>query len=338
MISKNSFFIKNIKDIIFIGFHEKFIELKKICNKNNINFSIITSSDQSKYLKNFNHKVFNKVDKKFKIYVKKNYNIDKTLFVSLGSRLIFKEKDIKNFFKNNLINFHATRLPYDSGGASTSWKIMKNDRIDNQLVHLVDSGIDTGPILSSYNSVIPKEFQTPSEIDEFSRNNFLSFFKKFILKIKKSERLKLINQPKFLGNYNPRLSSIFNGWINWDTSSYNLLNFINAFEDPYGGAQTQINGKTVKLKKVQLHGGEVPGHPYMAGLIARHDKNWIIVNTIDNNKLIIEKVLSSRNKNIISELRVGDRFITTPKNLIKSKKRFKYSSKGLKASAKRTKK
>ena len=66
------------------------------------------------------------------------------------------------------MNFHSTRLPFDSGGASTSWKIMKNDRIDNQLVHLIDQGIDTGPILQTANSVIPKEYQTPREIDEFS--------------------------------------------------------------------------------------------------------------------------------------------------------------------------
>ena len=155
MISKNNFFIKNIKNIIFIGFHEKFSELKKICNKNNISFSIITSSDQSKNLKNFRYRVFNKVDKKFKIYVEKNYDIDKTLFVSLGSRIIFKDKNIKKFFKNNLINFHATRLPYDSGGASTSWRIMKNDRIDNQLVHLVDSGMT----LAQYCLVIILLFQ-----------------------------------------------------------------------------------------------------------------------------------------------------------------------------------
>ena len=70
----------------------------------------------------------------------------------------------------------------------------------------------------------------------------------------------------------------------------------------------------------------------------RHDKNWIIVNTIDNNKLIIEKVLNLKDKNIISELRAGDRFITTPKNLTKSKMRYKFSSIGLTSSAKRTKK
>ncbi len=330
MISKNSFFIKNIKNIIFIGYHEKFIELKKICNQNNINFFIITSSDQSKYLKNFEYKVFNKVDKKFKIYVKKNYDIDNTLFVSLGSRLIFKEKDIKNYFKNNLINFHATRLPYDSGGASTSWKIMKNDRIDNQLVHLIDQGIDTGPILQTANSVIPKEYQTPREIDEFSMSNFLIFFELFIKKIKKKKKFKLINQPKYIGNYNPRLNSNVNSWVDWTMSSYELVNFINAFEDPYDGAQTKINNIDVRIKKVQLHGGEISNHPYMSGIISRHDKEWIIVSTKDKNMLIIEEVLNKKKENIINKLKPGDRFISPVKMIFKSKQRVKYSSKGLK--------
>ncbi len=189
MIKNNFFYIKDINNILFIGFHEKFYQLKKICEKNKMESSIITSSSQSKNIKKTKFKIFNKLDSNFRNYIKNNYDLNKTLFVSLGSRLIFKKKDLNNLFKNNLVNFHSTRLPFDSGGASTSWKIMKNDRIDNQLVHLVDQGIDTGPILQTANSVIPKEYQTPREIDEFSMSNFLIFFELFIKKIKKKKNL-----------------------------------------------------------------------------------------------------------------------------------------------------
>ena len=33
-------------------------------------------------------------------------------------------KDIEKFFRNNLINYHPSRLPIYSGGADVSWRIM----------------------------------------------------------------------------------------------------------------------------------------------------------------------------------------------------------------------
>lgn len=331
MIKNNLFFLKKINHIIIIGYHEKLSELKGICDKYNISFEIISSSDQSKKVKNkIKFKVFDKINLKFKNYIKKNFNISNTLFISLGSRMIFKPKDIKNFFKGNLINFHSTRLPYDSGGASTSWKIMRNDRIDNQLVHIIDEGIDTGDIIDFFSSVIPKEFQTPLEIDSFSNRNFLIFFESFIRKIKEKKKFSLLRQPKYIGNYNPRLNTKINGWIDWSLSSNDLINFINAFEDPYTGAKTKIKNLEVSIKKAQLHGGEISNHPFMSGVISRHDNKWIIVSTADKKTIIIEEVLNKKCRNVIQELKVGDRFITPINFLSKAKKRIKYSSRGLK--------
>ena len=56
---------------------------------------------------------------------------ENTLFVSLGARFIFKKDLIKNFFKHNLVNFHSSRLPLDRAGGGFSWRIMREDRIEN---------------------------------------------------------------------------------------------------------------------------------------------------------------------------------------------------------------
>ena len=74
--------------------------------------------------------------------------------------------------------------------------------------------------------------------------------------------------------YYPRLNSKKDSWIDWNMNSKELERFIDAFDDPYFGAKTKINNKIVKLKKVQLHGGEVIPHNFMSGLIIRNDKNW----------------------------------------------------------------
>ena len=83
----------------------------------------------------------------------------------------------------------------------------------------------------------------------------------------------------------------------------------------------------MRLKKVHLHGGEINGHSFSTGIIIRKNKDWIIVSTTDNNCLIIEKVLNSKNQNIIKTLREGDRFFTPVSQLVSSRsKRVFYNS------------
>ena len=67
MIKNNSFFIENIKSVVFIGYSEVFLELSKINNSHNIKTFIITSSHQSKILdQKINYKIFDKIDNKKK--------------------------------------------------------------------------------------------------------------------------------------------------------------------------------------------------------------------------------------------------------------------------------
>ena len=45
-----------------------------------------------------------------------------------------------------------------------TWRILRNDRIDNQLVHLIDESIDTGSILMHQKNIF-KNLQTPLELE-----------------------------------------------------------------------------------------------------------------------------------------------------------------------------
>ena len=109
-----------------------------------------------------------------------------------------------------------------------------------------------------------------------------------------------------------------------------MIRFINAFETPYQGASTSYKNRRVFLKDVQIHGGEISNHPYMSGLVIRKEKDWIVVSTSDENFLIIKSVLNEKGKNIISKIKVGNRFITSSEDIIKSKKfRPKIGPKGL---------
>ncbi len=336
MISKNNFFIQNIKDVIVLGQHEHLRDLIEINKSLKIKTTIITTTDQKKKIdKKIDFKVFNKIDEKFKKFIKSKFSIEQTLFISIAARYIFKKNTIENFFRNNLVNIHNARLPLDAGGGGYTWKILREDRIDNQSIHLINEKIDQGPILSSLSCLIPKKFQTPHEIEIFSNKNLLKLYLDFIKNIKKNKKINLKHQPKYLGRYNPRINSKKSSFIDWSISPYDLSNFINAFDEPFVGASTFLNrgnfGK-LHLKSCQLHGGDSSNHPYMAGIVSRHDKKWILVSTSGKHMLIVEKVINSKGRNIINKIRVGDRFITSPKYIFNSlKKRTFYGSKGLKS-------
>ena len=333
MIRNNYFYIKNLKNIVIFGESKIFQDIENINKKLNLKTIFITSSHQSKIIdKKINYKIFNKIDNKTKKYLNNKIDVNQTLFISMGARYIFTKHDIINFFKENLINFHGTRLPLDAGSGTHSWKIMREDRIDTQLAHVVDSGIDTGGILDFKSSIYPKNCKIPLDYENYRLEKFKIFYKKIITDIKKVKKFFLKNQINFSGRYNPRLNTIKNGFINWQMSSYDLYNFINAFDEPYEGASTYINngnfGK-LKIKSVHLHGGDSSNHSFMSGIVSRNDKDWIVVGTTGKHMLLIEKVLDRKNKNIISKIKPGDRFFTPSSKLDSAiNKRVKVDAKG----------
>ena len=208
MIINNQFFIKDLKFVILMGQSSVFDELIKINSLLNLSTTIITSSHQSKLIdKKLNFNIFNNLDKKFEDFIKKKVKIQNTIFISLGARYIFKKEIIEKFFLNNLVNFHSTRLPLDAGGGGFSWKIMREDRIDNQLVHLIDEGIDTGPIIANNMSLFPKQCQIPKDFENYGIKKFIKFYSEFLNKINNGEFFNLKPQINYLGRYNPRLNS-----------------------------------------------------------------------------------------------------------------------------------
>ncbi len=332
MIQNGNFFIKNLKNVVFLGSLIKDEEFIKINKKLSLNSEIITSPDQAKLIdKNIKFKITKKFDKKIKNYIKSKYRIEETLFLSIASRWIFSKETIK-FFKENLLNSHPTRLPIDAGSGGFSWQIMKGDKINNQLFHLIDENLDTGPIVFTENSLFPTSCDLPVDYYNYHLLELLKFYEKFVTKLKKREKFILKPQTDYLSSYNPRILTDLHGWIDWSLNAINLKRFVAAFDDPYKGASTYIGEKKVRIKKLRLHSGEISGHPFMSGLVLRNDKKWIVVSSNeDKHKFIIEQVLDKSGKNIVNDIKVGDRFHTSVSKLQKAKStRVKFGPKGLK--------
>ena len=167
---------------------------------------------------------------------------------------------------------------------------MRNDRLGNCLVHLVDEGIDTGPILKNNEFIFSNDCKTPMDFEKQNTKYFHAFYKSFIMDLKLKKKIQIKYQSQNLRRYNPRLDTKINGWIDWFNSSNEIFNFINAFDEPYPGASTFVGKNKVRLKQVHLHGGEINGHSFSTGIIIRKIRLDNCINN-DNNCLIIEKFL-----------------------------------------------
>ena len=69
MVDKNKFYLEKINSIVFFGYSSLFDEFIKFNSKLNINSKIITSTDQSKFIKN-EFIVFDLLGEEFIKYVK----------------------------------------------------------------------------------------------------------------------------------------------------------------------------------------------------------------------------------------------------------------------------
>ena len=310
-----------IKHLILLGSAPVFKEISAWCAKQDVKLTIFTSPAQEKELdQELDFIVTQGIDSQEVENIVHSEPMQNTLAISFGARWIFKKHHIEELFENKLINAHGTRLPFDRGGGGFSWRIMKRDRLGSLNLHRIDEGIDTGEILIQKTYVIPKACTTPEEIGKDYFNRLGKFITEFLESIRTSERaIDLVKQNENLSYYYPRLYTMKNSWVNWEMNAENLESFITAFDAPYAGALTNWNGQKCSIRKVQVHGGEVYSHPFMAGIILRKEEDWLICATACGKTLIIEEVNNEEGNSIMANLKVGDRFYTSSEDLHEAK-------------------
>ena len=221
--------------------------------------------------------------------------------------------------------------PRDAMQGIKTW-INSNDKID-YIQSILSVGFDVihfGSFVSS--RAVPQMKDSGYVLDHLDLSSTKSKLLSIVANIRGAKQACCYPQIDYLGSYNPRLNTIKNGLIDWSFSSRDLYNFINAFDDPYPGASTFLdrgNFGKLHLKKVHLHAGDGSNHPYMSGIVSRHDKDWIVVSTSDKYMLLIESIINQKGENIISKIKPGDRFHTPVEILSAAKSlRVSYTSKG----------
>lgn len=250
--------------------------------------------------------------------------------LSLGAAWIFKKETINGLFCRRLFNLHGTRLPQNRGGGGISWQIMMGNRLGFCQLHLVDGGLDTGNIVKTEEFLYPPSCRIPKDYKDIYFKRNLDFVIDFIEKLmQEGVDIETTKQTEYFSSYFPRLNTRDHGWINWNDKVMQLEKFICAFDEPYEGAKCFWNDQVVFIKKVCVDFQDQNFHPYQSGIIYRNNDKWLCVCAIGGS-LIIEEIVDSDGKNLLLEIKVGDRLVTKTETLDERLSRVMYTPVGKK--------
>jgi methionyl-tRNA formyltransferase len=233
--------------ILIIGRNELAREVIKNINKNNyicayvkpekirINRGLTAFS----YCKRNNIKVFNENNKNSLSKIIKNFK--PKILISCGYPKIINAEILRSV--DYPLNIHFGALPKYRGCHSIPMAILNNEKKIGITFHLMDEGIDSGPIIKQY---FIKNEKRSSCKELYLKTVFVASKKiTIIIKkiIKKQIKLKIQNE-KNSSYYS--MSSLKNNKINFNLDINYIRNFIRAnYFPPFSSAYNYINGKKI---------------------------------------------------------------------------------------------
>jgi methionyl-tRNA formyltransferase len=255
---------------------------------------------------------------------------DTTIGLSVSAPWIFTRNTIDKF-GGKLFNSHASNLPQDRGGGGFSWRILRDERFGCSMLHEVVGRIDGGRIVETCEYPFPPEARTPADYMMVAAEKDIANLERLITKVLDGTPLTLTKQDEHLATYWPRLNTDTHSHIDWSWRMLEVERFIRAFDNPYSGARTTVNGgMQVRLKDCHASKTDTAFHPFQVGMVFRKSKNTLHVALIDGS-LIVRQLLSEDGVNILEDVRLGDRFFTAASLLEKAQfTRVAYTARGLK--------
>lgn len=237
----------------------------------------------------------------------------KSLAIGIGEAWSFS-KEIIALFDGRLVDLMGIRLPQYRGGAHYTWQILRGNKIgacNLQVINeeMIQGVFDSGEIIKFKEYLFPTEARIPDDYFSFATSQEIQFIKEFIDEISAGHHFQPFRLQENFSMYFPRLHTLKNAFIYWQWDTLEIERFICAFDDPYAGVSTQINGKLVRVKKARMENNDGSFHPFQCGLIYKIYQGNLYVATRQGT-LIISEVFDELGNSVLGELRTGDRFFT----------------------------
>jgi len=244
-----------------------------------------------------------------------------TLGLGFGEPWRFDGKTIKKF-EGRLLDFMGIRLPQYRGGAHYSWQILRRNKTgccNLQLINeeMIQGIFDSGEIVKSKEYLFPPTLRIPQDYFDFAVRVESEFLNEFLREVKAGRDFELTKIQENFSIYFPRLYTRKHGFINWSWKTDDIATFICAFDSPYNGASTFLDGKRVFLKDCYPEFNDGPFHPFQSGLIYRKNQNAIFAATVDGT-VVIKSIKSEKGADLKTSIAVGQRLYTPADKLEES--------------------
>ena len=168
------------------------------------------------------------------------------------------------------VNVHASLLPQYRGAAPIPWAILKGEQRTGVATMLMDSGLDTGPILLTEETPIAPEDTAGVLHDRLAIMGATLLLK--TLDGLERETIAPRAQDHSRATYAPKIAKE-DGRIDWNMPARELFNRLRAF-DPWPGAFTRWGGRNLKIFRpgpVEEVEEEIRGKPGTVAQVSEKD-------------------------------------------------------------------
>ena len=236
-----------------------------------------------------------------------------TLGVSMGPAWIFR-REVCELLGDRFVNFMGIDLPRYRGGAHYTWQILVGDRSGACNLQLINEVVDSGAIVKSCEYLHPADVRIPADYFASASAVEREFLHEFLDEVLRGEEFELQPIQEKFAQYFPYLSTDRQGFVDWGWTVDEIERFVNAFDAPYPGASTFLDGERVRMRECRAEYVEGPFHPFMAGLVYRTDPEaaWVACR---GGSLVVGSVRSEADQPLSDRVKVGHRFHTPPEVL-----------------------
>ena len=264
----------------------------------------------------------------------REYVTPTTLGLALGAAWVF-EKQTVELFQGKLLDFMGIALPEYRGGAHYSWQILRRNKLGCCNLQIIEGGHEAfhkGEIIKRQEYVFPSTVRIPQDYFDAAVPHEVAFLEEFFAEVAGQRDFERHSLQEDHSTYFPFLSTLNNGFINWSWRTEDIESFICAFDDPYAGASTFLNGERVFLKNCYAELGDGDFHPFQSGLVYRKTDKAIFVATAGG-AIVVRSLSNETGGNMFAAIQPGVRFYT-PQTILDQALQFNavYDAGGLRSS------
>ena len=252
----------------------------KNSSKTNSDFDDLTDICE-KFLIPYHYELLNEKTKSYNFLA--SYNID--LIYCFGWSYLLSD-EILSLPRLGVVGFHPAKLPKNRGRHPIIWAIALGLKETASTFFKMDSGVDSGPILSQKNI---KMYADEYAVDLYDRviDAALDQVKTLTLEFVKNE-VNPIVQDETRATY-WRKRSRADGLIDWRMSAQTIYNLIRALAPPYPCAEFRFGEKFIKVSKCSIILGKFPEN-IEPGYILEKGTNSLLVKVEGSDAVLLEHI------------------------------------------------